>query len=147
MVSAIIKRTNSSSVDDEESVRTVSSSAKRGAVTSKLAAVSAKLEDGDIKAAVGILCSDEVIADYSAETLATLQLKYPSSTRVSLTHQSCLPAQRFKLEKKASSERPLVSSRLIIGPDSLKPLHLVEMVLLSGQLGPHLHSDIWMKSL
>ena len=30
------------------------------------------------RAAVRILCSDEVIADYSTETLAKLQLKHPS---------------------------------------------------------------------
>ena len=46
-------------------------------MNSKLAAVSAKLEDGNISAAVRILCSDEVISDYSAETLAKLQLKHP----------------------------------------------------------------------
>ena len=76
LASKIIKRTDSSSVDDEESVRTASSSDKRDAVTSKLAAVSAKLEDGNISAAVSILCSDEVIVDYSSETLAKLQLKH-----------------------------------------------------------------------
>ena len=103
MASAIIKRTNSSPVDDEESVQTASSSAKRDAVTSNLAGVSAKVEDGNISAAVRIPCSDDVIADYSAETLAKLQLKHPGE------HASQHSASSWRRRRPQSDS--LVSSR------------------------------------
>ena len=54
LASAIIKRTNFNPVDDEKSVRTAFSSAKRDVVTSKLATFSAKLEDGNISTAIRI---------------------------------------------------------------------------------------------
>ena len=55
LAAAIIKRTNCSPVVEEESVQTASSSAKQDAVTSKLATVSAKLQDGNISAPVRII--------------------------------------------------------------------------------------------
>ena len=101
---AIIKRTNCSSVVDEESVRTASSSAKRDAVTSKLTAVSAKLQDGTISAPVRIICSEEVIADYSAESLAKFQLKHPGSEEV-IADYSAESLAKFQLKHPGAHER------------------------------------------
>ena len=40
--------------------------------------VSSKVSDGDFQGTVRLLCSEESVADYSDETFAALQHKYPA---------------------------------------------------------------------
>jgi len=42
-------------------------------------AISSKLEDGNVKAAVRLLCSDDAPAQPSPESLAQLQAKHPAA--------------------------------------------------------------------
>ena len=95
-------------------------------MTSKLAAVSAKLKDGNISAAVRILCSDEVIADYSAETLAKLQLKHPDKHECISFSPELSPSTALQVEEedvlRAIRSFPAGSSG---GPDGLRPQHFV----------------------
>ena len=78
LASIIIKRTNARRDDDEADVHPSFTHPLRDPTFSKLAAVSAKFENGNITAAVRILCSDEVVSDFSTETLAKHQLKHPA---------------------------------------------------------------------
>ena len=97
-------------------------------------AVAAKMEDGNIRAAVRILCSDDRPAEYNADTLRLLELKHPPAppdripcidTRpvpISVTEEDVLQAIR---------SFPPGSSG---GPDGFRPQHLVDIVkcVISG---------------
>ena len=50
-----------------------------------VAAVSAKVEEGNLKAAVRLLCSDETVAQVCEETAAQLQEKHPPPPLLRLT--------------------------------------------------------------
>lgn len=105
---------------------------QRKAKDSALAsAVSSKIEDGNIKAALRLICSDDKPADCSETVFAALQSKHPSSasdsqlipnpsrgdfTSLQVTESSVL---------KALKSFPAGSSG---GPDGLRPQHLVDLV-------------------
>ena len=51
------------------------------------AAVASKIEDGNLKAAIRLICSDDVVAPSSAETLAALVTKHPPAPRIQISHR------------------------------------------------------------
>jgi len=93
-------------------------------------AVAAKLEDGNLRAAIRLLNSDDTPAAPSEENLRILQDKHPlaSGTCVDLlaaAPTSCLVATDSEV-RQAVLSFPAGSSG---GPDGLRPQHLKELVL------------------
>ena len=92
-------------------------------------AVAAKLEDGNLKAAIRILVSDEAYAAPSTEGLAKLRLKHPPATMDASTMP--VPQSDSSLSvgepdvRKAIMSFPAGSSA---GPDGLRPQHLKDMI-------------------
>ena len=43
------------------------------------AAVTSKIEDGNLRAAIRLICSDDAVAPHNAETLAALESKHPKA--------------------------------------------------------------------
>ena len=93
------------------------------------AAVSSKIEDGNLKAAIRLLCSEETVAPFDSDTHAQLRAKHPPS---SLHPSQIEPPDGFPSliligEAVADAIRsfPAGSSG---GPDGLKPIHLSDML-------------------
>ena len=93
------------------------------------AAVSSKIEDGNLKAAIRLLCSEETVAPFDSDTHAQLRAKHPPS---SLHPSQIEPPDGFPSliligEDVADAVRsfPAGSSG---GPDGLKPIHLSDMM-------------------
>ena len=95
-------------------------------------AVSAKLEEGNYKGAVRLVCSDEVHAPQSVTTLQALRLKHPNA-----------PSDRRSVDPPEATtssvtfDDPAVRAALLsfppgstAGPDGLTPQHLRDMVAI-----------------
>jgi hypothetical protein len=93
------------------------------------AVVSAKIEDGNIRAALRILCSDDKPAEATQETLTKLEAKHPPapSDRQPAADPSQFTALQVTSEQvmKAVRSFPAGSSG---GPDGLRPQHLVDLL-------------------
>ena len=92
-------------------------------------AVATKLEDGNLKAAVRLLVSDEAPVMPSAESLAKLREKHPPATLDSNSLpvpplDSSLTVSEFEV-RKAIASFPAGSSA---GPDGFRPQHLKDLV-------------------
>ena len=94
--------------------------------------VSAKIEEGNLKGAVRLICSEEVIADASDETFAALKAKHPhthaDSVFPSLSNISQIPDELVipvPLVQYAIRSFPRGSAG---GPDGLTPQHLKDML-------------------
>ena len=76
--SILLKRlkTEPTSADDHPDLPTIHR--KSGADSARAAAISTKVEEGNITAAVRILCSDDSPADFSSSNLDRLRGKHPS---------------------------------------------------------------------
>jgi hypothetical protein len=93
------------------------------------ASAAAKLEDGDVKGAVRILCSDDKLAVVNATTLHELSRLHPSAPLDRRPAPSLVvpPLQVFPVAiKKAIQSFPNGSSG---GPDGLRPQHLKDLLL------------------
>ena len=92
-------------------------------------AVSAKLEDGNIKAAVRILCSDEQPALPSVDILAALQAKHPAAHKEAMSvpgpQTDCQLVMDEQAVLRVLRSFPAGSSG---GPDGLRPQHLLDLV-------------------
>ena len=92
-------------------------------------AISAKLEDGNLKAAIRLLCSDDSPADPSPDTLQKLQEKHPPAS----DGIADLPAPQRDTALTVSEEDvrravfsfPAGSSG---GPDGMRPQHLKDLL-------------------
>ncbi len=106
------------------------------------AAVSAKLEDGNIKAAAKILCSDDTPAEICDQTFADLQSKHP--TPPPDRQPVPPPPDTEPLQLSESNIRALISTfpaGSAGGPDGLRPQHLLELIK-SAEAGPALVSSV-----
>ena len=97
----------------------------------KLAAtVSAKIEDGNLKGAIRLLCSEEKMAGVTPETINKLQEKHPPA-----------PADRRPLVSPSPPQQPLQVTEAEVtkaiksfppgssgGPDGLRPQHLLDLI-------------------
>ena len=96
--------------------------------TQLASAVTSKIEEGNLKAAIRIISSDEKIADFSPENLAALRSKHPSAAPIGdqLPDPSNFSACQISTEavRKAIGSFPAGSSG---GPDGLRPAHLSEL--------------------
>jgi len=121
---------NPTSCTEETTEPTGSARRKPGFPSQFLAqAVAAKLEDGNLKAAVRLLVSDEAFVAPSEECLAKLRRKHPPATVDACTlpapqPDSCLSVVEADVRKGIMSF-PAGSSA---GPDGLRPQHLKDLV-------------------
>jgi hypothetical protein len=127
--------------DSKSRVKSSSHRARKDTDSRLAAAVSAKIEDGNLKSAIRLLCSDDKPAIPSAETAAKLTEKHPSapadrrSPPVASSSQ-CLQASDEDVSK-ALKSFPAGSSG---GPDGLRPQHLLDLVNCNESNGELLSS-------
>ena len=125
----LLKRLNTgpTSADDHSDLSTIHR--EGDADSARAAAISTKLEEGNITAAVRILCSDDSPADFSSSNLDRLRGKHPSEHAVA--RHSANPAEKPALQVseivvlKAVRSFPAGSAG---GPDGIRPQHLLELV-------------------
>ena len=102
---------------------------KSNASSSLAARVSSKIEDGNIKAAVRLVCSDDTIAPENQDTLEKLTDKHPSApTDQKIMQLDCSTTQYHVTEAdvlKAIRSFPAGSCG---GPDGIRPQHLKDLV-------------------
>ena len=106
------------------------------------AAVSSKLEDGNIKAAIRILCSEDKPVPINLDSLNELNSKHPSQPLdrpITPIETSVTPFQTSEEEvRKHIHSFPAGSSG---GPDGLRPQHLLDLTNCK-ETGPELISAI-----
>ena len=104
----------------------------------RAAAVTAKIEEGNVTAAVRILCSEDSPADYSQFVFAELQAKHPQQSSGPRLHP---PPDHFIAYQATESEvlRAIRSfpAGSAAGTDGFRPQHLLELVL-TRDAGPSL---------
>ena len=117
-------------VSPEQDVHAVPiKSSRKG--SSRASAVRAKMEDGNVSAAVRILCSEESLAESNLDTLNKLKEKHPAanSNGSSAPLPSSVNTQALQVTEnevlKAVRSFPSGSAG---GPDGIRPQHLVELV-------------------
>lgn len=101
---------------------------RSGDVTTALArAVSAKLEEGNMRAAIQLLSSDDTLAPQTDETLRSLKAKHPPPTPLppdlENTSLNSLVVDKKDILKAISSFPPGSAA----GPDGLRPQHLKDL--------------------
>ena len=105
------------------------SSRKSDATSSLAARISAKIEDGNIRAAVRIICSDDSPALENQDTLSKLADKHPTAPiGRSIAHVACSASQFLATEAdvlKAIRSFPAGSCG---GPDGIRPQHITDLV-------------------
>ena len=130
LASTIKKRICSFSLYSQSVEPVVAPSYKRLSDDAVLAqAIAAKLEDGNIRAAIRILCSDDTLATPSAETLSKLQQKHPQSSFTQGSLSAPLVDSAVQVVesdvRKAVLSFPAGSSG---GPDGFRPQHLKDLM-------------------
>ena len=105
-------------------------------------AVSSRIEDGNIKAALRLLCSDDKPADATDTVLAAMQARHPPAPtdRATVPDPSSFSSLQVTESEvlKAIKSFPAGSSG---GPDGFKPQHLLELVTCQSN-GPALLTAI-----
>ena len=91
--------------------------------------VSSKIEDGNIKAALRILCSEDKPADFTDEAFASMQEKHPAR----FSDMSSIPDPRSFSSISVSENEVLKAVRSFPagssgGPDGLRPQHVVDLL-------------------
>jgi len=129
-VTSVIKKRIGSFPDPLTSTHITSAHNKIKTDASLLAqAVSSKLEDGNLKAAIRILSSDEGPVKPSAESLQKLQEKHPVGSGGLTDLPGINPAQVLSVSdddvRRAVQSFPAGSSA---GPDGMRPQHLKDLV-------------------
>ena len=141
--STVKKRISSFSVGVTPAQSTDNSHNRRATSNNTLSqAIAAKLEDGNVRAAIRLLISDDTAAAPSVESLAKLKEKHPVSslqaTALPTSQQSrCLSVEESEV-RRAVLTFPAGSAG---GPDGLRPQHIRDM-LLSREGGSELLSAL-----
>ena len=138
LTSAIIKQVQQYEAGTELNPAVVSQSTRRAMRRGQsvktpeqhiAAAAATKLEDGDVRGAVRILCSDDKLAVVNATTLNELSRLHPPAPldRRFMPSTVASPLQVFPIAiKKAIQSFPNGSAG---GPDGLRPQHLKDLLL------------------
>ena len=99
--------------------------------------VSSKLEEGDVRGALRIACSEDTLAELNEEALSPLRTKHPPQP----------PGSCFPLAPAANTSLPFLAEGEIVqalrsfpcnsagGPDGLRPQHLVDLTSASAERG------------
>ena len=102
---------------------------KKDPTTSLASAVASKIEDGNLRAAIRMLSSNEQLASFSEDTRAKLQEKYPPAHVDRRPFPDPLSFESLFVSvdkvKEAVRSFPAGSSG---GPDGFRPQHMVELV-------------------
>ena len=142
LVSIIKKRMDESAPKEQRPVNITAGRKKRDANELLAAAVTAKVEDGNIRAAIRILCSDEKPATDTDATYAKLLERHPAP-----------PSNRIPVADPADVDAIQVSEREVMqairsfpagssgGPDGVRPQHALDLVSCR-ETGPALLSAI-----
>ena len=97
------------------------------------AAVTSKLEDGNLRAAIHLLCSDDAVAPHNIETLNALSHKHPQAPHDRVFPSRPNDAVAFQVSENdvrdVMRSFPAGSSG---GPDGITPRHLLDL-----SSGPH----------
>ena len=115
---------------------------RKGGQAARVAAITAKLEDGNISTAARLLCSDDTPAEFTTANLGKLQDKHPiehMGARIPPTPDN-MPALQVSEDTvlKAIRSFPAGSAP---GPDGIRPQHLLELVQ-SQEAGPGLFTAV-----
>ena len=99
-------------------------------------AVAAKLEDGNVRAAVRLLMSEDSPAEPCSDSLAKLQEKHPQATVKADDLPPSSPVQSLSVDESqvrlAVLSFPAGSAG---GPDGLRPQHTRDLLLSTGGFG------------
>ena len=99
--------------------------------------MSSKLEEGDVRGAIRIACSEDTLAELNEETLSALRAKHPPQS----------PGSCFPLAPAANTSLPFLEEGEIMqtirsfpcnsagGLDGLCPQHLVDLTSASAKRG------------
>ena len=128
-LSTAIKKRCISEESTEATIKVYKTKPNRDPDASMAAAVSSKIEEGNLKAAIRIISSDEKIAAFSSDNLEALRQKHPTAP----TNQEIFPDRNTFVACQASDEMirkaifsfPAGSSG---GPDGLRPAHISELI-------------------
>ena len=93
------------------------------------AAVTSKIESGNLKAAIRLLCSDETVAPFNLQTTAHLRAKHPTSTlgMEPLPDPEDFPSLTVTHKEVTAAIRSFPSGSAG-GSDGLRPQHLVDLL-------------------
>ena len=106
-----------------------SSSRKPDALSSLAARISAKIEDGNIRAAVRIICSDDSPAVANQETLTKLADKHPSAPiGRSIAHVTCSTPQLLTTDSEVIKAIRSFPAGSCGGPDGIRPQHILDLI-------------------
>ena len=101
--------------------------------------VSAKLEMGDFKGAVRMVCSEETIANITDETMSALREKHPGPYPDSQFPPPLLPNESVSLPEIVEAEVARVIRSFprgsAGGPDGILPQHLLDLTSASAEQG------------
>jgi hypothetical protein len=91
--------------------------------------ISSKLEDGNVRAALRLLLSDDKLADNNDDTFAKLKEKHPAKTHIRAIAADPSEVSNLQVEEKvvlkAIRSFPAGSAG---GPDGFRPQHLLELI-------------------
>ena len=93
-------------------------------------AVTSKIESGNLKAAIRLLCSDETVAPFNLETTAHLRAKHPASTlgMEPLPWSRWLPVSHSYTQGSYGNDQIIPVGLCWGGNDGLLPQHLVDLL-------------------
>ena len=126
LTALIKKRLNGEESDNQSDAKARHTKLDRKAV-SRAALVRSKLEDGNVSAAVRILCSDEGFAPYCQDTVSELRKKHPAAPDNVLVPDPAATSELQVSEQdvlKAVRSFPPGSAG---GPDGIRPQHILEL--------------------
>jgi hypothetical protein len=142
LVSVIKKRMDESAPKEQRPVNITAGRKKRDANELLAAAVTAKVEDGNIRAAIRILCSEEKPATDTNATYAKLLERHPAPpiNRIPVADPTDVDAIQVSEREVMQAIRtfPAGSSG---GPDGVRPQHVLDLVSCR-ETGPALLSAI-----
>ena len=97
--------------------------------------VSSKLEEGDLKGAVRLACSEDRLANFSDDTFTALQSKHPAPHPDSSIPSPPMTASNHFVVEEAAVARAMKSfpNGSSGGPDKLRPQHLKDMIQGFGE--------------
>ena len=104
-------------------------------------AISAKMEDGNIRAAVRLLCSDEHPAEFSASTLNQLRQKHPPAPPDRLPIPPKPPTSLVVDEAEVARVVRTFPAGSAGGPDGFRPQHFLDLIRCR-ESGPELLSAL-----
>ena len=112
----------------KENVEAVSGSRRRNKKSTISSVVQSKVGEGNIRAAVRILCSDETLAENNEKTFKQLQDKHPAATGSSNSPAPDTPSIQVTEDLTLKAVLSFAAGTAG-GPDGIRPQHIKDLVL------------------